>query len=456
MDMPDGSYLPRVRSQYEQFPYPPRRPADERKKLIRTDLDYLAKINYYGFRGRQGFNGFRTLVVGGGTGDATIFLAEQLRGKDAEIVHLDISRASIEVARRRAGVRGLDRIQWVNRSLLELPETDLGRFDYINCCGVLHHLADPAAGLMALKSVLAPGGCMGLMIYATYGRTAIYQIQELMRRVNEDEPVIGGKIENARTVLDSLPETNWIKRGGYRYKDLERYGDAGIYDMFLHSQDRSYTVEEMYDLVDGAGLRFIAFSNHRTRREYRPATYLRNPRLLRRLRRLPVRKQQAIGELMAGHIMLHSFYVSERDGTVADVNDLDNVPFFFYAPPSRLDETMAANPRGRVNVTFSGGLGLSFQPGQWTHYIFKYLDGWTSLGEIFDRVRKETGASVSDTELLAEFRPIYKVLKDFDWVLLRHRSVPPLPCMGKWEINGTDGGGQEKGGPPGAGIGLGK
>ena len=226
--------------------------------------------------------------------------------------------------------------------------------------------------------------------------------------------------------------------------------------MFLHSQDRSYTVEEMYDLVEGAGLRFIAFSNHRTRRECRPATCLRNPRLLRRLRRLPVRKQQAIGELMAGHIMRHSFYVSDQEGTVADLNDLDNVPFFFHAPPTRLDETMAANPRGRVNVTFSGGLGLSFQPGQWTHYLFMYLDGWTSLGEIFDRARKETGASVSDTELLAEFRPIYKVLKDFDGVLLRHRSVPPLSCMGSGEINGTDVGRQEKGGPSMAGIGLGK
>ena len=57
----------------------------------------------------------------------------------------------------------------------------LGPFDYIDCCGVLHHLPDPAAGVEALLSVLAPGGGMGLMVYAPYGRTGIYMLQEGLR-----------------------------------------------------------------------------------------------------------------------------------------------------------------------------------------------------------------------------------------------------------------------------------
>ena len=37
----------------------------------------LPLLNHYGFAGRQSFqNGFRALVAGGGTGDATIFLAD--------------------------------------------------------------------------------------------------------------------------------------------------------------------------------------------------------------------------------------------------------------------------------------------------------------------------------------------------------------------------------------------
>ena len=37
-----------------------------------------------------------------GTGDATIFLAEQLRATNAEIVHLDMSHASTALAQQRA------------------------------------------------------------------------------------------------------------------------------------------------------------------------------------------------------------------------------------------------------------------------------------------------------------------------------------------------------------------
>lgn len=63
-------------------------------------------INHYCFAGQQDFrNGWRVLVAGGGT--ATIYLAEQLRATDAEIVHLDLSAASIAIARRRAEIRRL-------------------------------------------------------------------------------------------------------------------------------------------------------------------------------------------------------------------------------------------------------------------------------------------------------------------------------------------------------------
>ena len=74
--------LLQVRRQYEALPYPARNPADEQKRLVQTWLDDLPMVNHYGFAGRQSFGpGFRVLVAGGGTGDATIYLAEQLKGE---------------------------------------------------------------------------------------------------------------------------------------------------------------------------------------------------------------------------------------------------------------------------------------------------------------------------------------------------------------------------------------
>ncbi len=127
-----SSITARIRHQYEIFPYPVRDPADEKKRLIVSGLDELAAVNQNCYRGRRDFrSGFRVLVAGGGTGDATIFLAEQLRQTDAQIVHLDLSEASLRIAKQRARHRGLyHRIRWKWASLLQLDPLDLGRFDY--------------------------------------------------------------------------------------------------------------------------------------------------------------------------------------------------------------------------------------------------------------------------------------------------------------------------------------
>lgn len=61
---------------------------------------------------------------------------------------------------------------------------ELGRsFDKVVCTGVLHHLPDPDEGLRALQDVLNPDGVMHLMVYAAYGRSGVYMLQEYCRRV---------------------------------------------------------------------------------------------------------------------------------------------------------------------------------------------------------------------------------------------------------------------------------
>src|SRR3546814_17629896 len=69
----------KVREQYEAYPYPSRDPADEAKRLIVGSPSNLLEINHYLFAGRRDFRTpFRALIAGGGTGDATIMLAQQL------------------------------------------------------------------------------------------------------------------------------------------------------------------------------------------------------------------------------------------------------------------------------------------------------------------------------------------------------------------------------------------
>ena len=144
-------------------------------------------------------------MAGGGTGFTTLQLGLQLRHRQPRLVYLDFSLASLETARFRAGLAGLaGLVEWVEASILDLPDLGLGQFDLIECSGVLHHLADPGAGLAVLAASLAPTGGLALMLYARVARTGIYQLQELLRLVNSGVADMEVELGNTFTLLAGL------------------------------------------------------------------------------------------------------------------------------------------------------------------------------------------------------------------------------------------------------------
>lgn len=56
-----------------------------------------------------------------------------------------------------------------------------------------------------------------------------------------------------------LLATNWYKRGWGLFSDYQNFGDVGVYDMFLHKQDRAYSVPELYEFVEKASLNFVDY-----------------------------------------------------------------------------------------------------------------------------------------------------------------------------------------------------
>ncbi|MCB2183663.1 MAG: class I SAM-dependent methyltransferase [Desulfobulbaceae bacterium] len=423
------NYLQEVRNQYENYPYPYRNPEEEKQRLLATQDGYLEKINHFCFQGKQSFNNFRVLVAGGGTGSAAIFLAEQLRyRKNSEVVYLDISKQSMEVARKRAEIRGLDNITWLHHSILDLPHLDLAPFDYINCVGVLHHLEDYHKGLKALDSVLSPKGCMGIMVYGKHARAPIYQMQELMRLVNEDEPDMQARVENTKNIINSLPPSNFFKQREKEWmSEVEEYGDIGIYDLFLHSRDHGFDVLELYEWVGNCGLNIVQFIGpmFESKIGYEPKTFIASPAVLQKIYRLPKPKQQAIAELLSGLIQRHSFYLSRSRNTTASIENLDNVPFFFQSPPHGLSEEIKRNRGGKISLKSPDQIAVQFQPTRFTASIFQNLDGKRSLKEIFNKIRKELHApALSHSELLDDFQKTYTIFNDISWMLLRHHSVP--------------------------------
>jgi SAM-dependent methyltransferase len=422
---------PKVRDLYETYPFPARTPAAEKPgSLPLTRTDILGKVNHHAFGGRRDFSrGFRALVAGGGTGDSPIFLAAQLRDTDAEIVCVDISEASLAVARQRARARGLeDRIRWIHASLVDAPRLGLGEFDYVSCLGVLHHLADPDAGLRALTQVLAEDGAMGLMVYGRYGRADVYAMQDLMRLVNRDEPDLRAQVANFKDSLRALSPSHLMLRGRSPEVIGSMVGDdANIVDTFLHAQDRAYTVPELYRFVEGAGLSIVNFTNFfRTLRlEYEPEVYFGGAPLNTRLSARATPERQAIGELLHGHMYVHGLYAARPGRAAASFLDPDMVPFFLTGAAAEAAQQLVAQGAGEVPL--SSRRPFSLAPSTSALACLSRVNSVRTLAEIWGEAAR--ALRVPAQELAASAAPDLERFNALNWVCLRHKDTPPPPML---------------------------
>ena len=298
-------------AQYEALPYPWRDPRHETRHLHVGSPSHLLEIDHWLFGAARPL---RCLFAGGGTGDGAIMLAQQMAwaGRAGHVTWLDRSAAARQVAAGRAQARGLGNIGFVTGSLLDLPEAAAGPFDYIDCCGVLHHLPDPAAGLRALCSALAPGGGMGLMVYAPHGRTGVYMVQDALACLAPPgEPEVH-RIETARRVLRHLPATAWLSRNP-NFTDITQGGDAGLADLLLNPRDRAFTVPAFHALIAGAGLQIACLIEPM---RYDPALLLPDARLRARIATLDPIGRAALAEALSGNMPTHIAYVRRHGDTL--------------------------------------------------------------------------------------------------------------------------------------------
>ncbi|MCG0996726.1 class I SAM-dependent methyltransferase [Acetobacter persici] len=331
-------------AQYEAYPYPERNPQDEATRLLIGSPSHLREIDYWVFGARRPRSQpLRALIAGCGTGDGAIMLATQLAraGRPGEVLCVDRSRHALSIAQERAKVRDLSNIRFVEGSLTDLPNLDLGLFDYIDCCGVLHHLPDPDAALAGLEAALAPGGGMGLMVYAPYGRTGVYMLQDALGELAPYEEAPAIRLDMARRVMRHLPATAWLRQNG-NFGDHLSGGDAGLYDLLLNPRDRAYTVGAFLDLLNGAGLEASSLMEPA---RYDPALFLPDPRIRARIAQLPARQQATIAEALTGNMATHVAYVVRTGARITppDASSFDAVPVMREIPGIELAKQMRAD-----------------------------------------------------------------------------------------------------------------
>lgn len=408
----------RVREQYESYPYPHRDPKDEHRRLVEGSPSDLDEIRHYLHGGRLDLERpFRALVAGGGTGDAAIMLAQHLASagaRDAEVVYLDMSTASRRVAESRAVERGLSNMRFVTGMIEEVGALAAGPYDYIDCCGVLHHLASPEAGLRALVAELAPSGGMGLMLYGTYGRSGIYPVQQALAQLVDDLPD-PDRVAAAGRLLAGLPETHLLNRNP-RVGDHRKGKDAHIYDLLLHRRDRSYTVPELAELLAAAQMVPTAWIEPA---RYEPGTYLADPALRRRAAALPAIERATLAERLSTTIGKHIVYAvsAERPAAPAtDPADDDAVLVLRGLDPAAVAGTL--KPGGALRADIDGA-AYSMPLPPLAAAIVGRVDGRRSIGEIRAAIAA-SGIAVPDPAGFAgQVRAVFAALNGINRILVR-------------------------------------
>lgn len=360
-----------VKEHYEAFPYPARDPADEATRLITGSPSHPYEIDHFLFGGRRDWQQpLRALVAGGGTGDGLIQLAQLLTaaGKPYQITYLDLSTASRRIAEARAAARGLGNITFHTASLLDAAE--YGPFDYIDCCGVLHHLPDPDAGFAALRAACADDGGMGFMVYAPLGRAGVYPLQEafgaLFAGLPPDE-----RLARAKEVLGKLPAGHPF-RNNPNVAD-HRSGDAGFYDLLLHGQDRPYSVPALLEALaradwDLSGMVMSAL--------YDPSRFAAVPDTMDAAARM------ALAENLRGDLKMHVGYARPRGSETQAVASGTNRNLIPHLKGVQARQLAAAVARGRVPSLTLAGQAVTLRLAPATAPLLAGIDGRRSLRQI--------------------------------------------------------------------------
>jgi SAM-dependent methyltransferase len=189
--------------------------ADELNKMY-TILSYPGDNNHDHFFSKgvypyiKGMKIDSILDAGCGTGAILKDIANIY--SDAEICAIDFTVASLKKAEKN--LENHLNVKFKKVDLMGQSIQGIGKFDFIHCQGVLHHLESPETGLKNLIKCLNDGGKLYLWVYLSKGRQHITEIKELM------EPFESLEYDDKLRILNNLLK---IKKSASRNKKHKRY-----------------------------------------------------------------------------------------------------------------------------------------------------------------------------------------------------------------------------------------
>jgi SAM-dependent methyltransferase len=392
-----------VSRQYERWRYP--QPIQDLEALPDTVWHWFDPSRFHRifWPDREYKPDLDILIAGCGTNQASVFA---YRNPGAKVVGVDISQPSLDHQRYLKDKHGLFNLELHLLPIEDLPTLGLD-FDLIVSTGVLHHMADPQAGMNALAHCLRQDGAIGLTLYAKYGRIGVEMLQSVFRDMGlrQDQ----ASVEIVKKTISLLPPGHPLQ-SYLRIEGAELRYDGAVVDTFLHGRDRSYTVDDCIDLVTSAGLVFqgwflnAPYYHHdllEPANEFAPA-----------VNALPERELWSVMERVHEFSGCHFFMACRPDRPKESyVIDFSTDDCLDYVPEMRMRCGLAGTEIFRPDWRMS--LNSAQLP------FVQNVDGRSTIREIAERVAQSgqsPGASPADLETFG--RKLFQALWRLDFLAM--------------------------------------
>ena len=184
------------------------------------------------------------LSAGCGTGHLALEFPQNIQGR---VLAVDLSRASMGFAKRKANELGLTNITFAQADILALT----GSFDGIESCGVLHHMADPLGAWRHLLTLLKPGGFMLVGLYSELARKAVVRMREFIAEKGYGSTP--AEIRRARQDMLAIPDAARVTSAA------DFFGISTCRDLLFHIQETRFDLGEIAAFLRENNLTLLGF-----------------------------------------------------------------------------------------------------------------------------------------------------------------------------------------------------
>ena len=240
-----------VVAMYSKYPYP--------SPVVGETLAYDIANLFYLLCPQDNLNGRKILDAGCGTGQRVLGFAK--RYPKAKFQGIDLTKASLAVAKQLAQRHNIENIKFRETDILNLDLNE--HFDFIISTGVIHHLVDPQRGLNNLCQHLASDGVICVWYYHPFGESDRLMKRELLLTLWGDQRCDLGK---GQWILEQLGFNLLPEQYGSSATQIERDRsqlsiDA---DAFMHPIVNSYRFSDAMAMFKTCDVEWVSINGINT------------------------------------------------------------------------------------------------------------------------------------------------------------------------------------------------